>query len=74
MGKVTIEFDTNEEATDIKDALDGYKWRGAVWEIDQHLRNAIKYEESVPPEVKDAYEKLREKIREILNDSQLNME
>jgi hypothetical protein len=74
MGKVTIEFDTNEEATDIKDALDGYKWRNTVWEIDSHLRNFIKYEEGVPPDVKDAYENLREKIRDILNDNQLTME
>jgi hypothetical protein len=74
MGKVTIEFDSNEEATDIKDALDGYKWRGAVWEIDQFLRGELKYGENVPKDVQDAYEKLREKIRDILHSAELTLE
>jgi hypothetical protein len=27
MGKVTLEFDSVEEAEDIRNALDGYKWK-----------------------------------------------
>jgi hypothetical protein len=74
MGKVTIEFDTIEEATEIKDALDGYKWRGAVWEIDQFLRGELKYGQNVPEDVRESYEKLREKIRDILHAAELTLE
>jgi flagellar basal body-associated protein FliL len=43
-------------------------------ELDQYLRNEIKYNEQLPSEVEEAYEKLRDKIREILSDSNLTME
>jgi hypothetical protein len=74
MVKVIIEF-SNEDATeDAKVALDGYKWRSAMWELDQHLRSEIKYNEKLPSEVDEAYEKLRDKIREILYDNNLQIE
>ena len=44
--KVTLEFDGNEEQEDLHLALDGYKWKSAMWELDQELRKTIKYGES----------------------------
>jgi len=41
--KVTIEFDGDEEKDELRTALDGYKWKGAVWDIDQKLREITKY-------------------------------
>lgn len=38
MAKVTLEFDFHEEEANLKDALEGYKWRKVVWEIDTVLR------------------------------------
>jgi hypothetical protein len=35
MAKVIIEFDTFEEADEIRNALDGYKWKLAMWDLDQ---------------------------------------
>ena len=72
--KVTIEFSDEDAAENAKTALDGWKWKHAMWELDQHLRNEIKYNEKLPSEVDEAYEKLRDKIREILYDNNLTME
>jgi hypothetical protein len=69
--KITIEF---EDTDDARDALDGYKWKLAVWDIDQELRKSIKYDEKLHPEVADAFEKLRDEIREILSSYKIQMD
>jgi len=38
MGKIILEFDSNEESQDARVALDGHKWKNAMWELDQKLR------------------------------------
>jgi hypothetical protein len=72
--KVTIEFKGENAAEDAKLALDGWQYRAAIWELDQHLRGEIKYNEKLSGEVMKAYEGLRDKIREILSDNNLTME
>lgn len=74
MAKVILEFDSLEEADDARDALDGYKWKLAVWDIDQQLRASIKYDEKLHPEVREAFDKLREDIRSILSVYKIQME
>ena len=44
MGKVILEFDSIEEQDDIKSAIDGYKWKLAMWDLDQELRKTTKYD------------------------------
>lgn len=76
MGKVILEFDSVEEQDDIKSALDGYKWKLAMWDLDQKLRETTKYGKSVIKtdgteacDVEDEVaEKYREIIRELLTD------
>jgi len=74
MAKVTLEFDLHEEETNLKDALDGYKWRGVVWEMDSKLRHELKYNEKLSKQVRKTYEQLRSDIRELLSDNELTME
>lgn len=75
MGTVILKFDSVEEQDDIKSALDGYKWKLAMGELDDLLRETEKYDKSlIKPYGSDLataveYEiatKLRESIREIL--------
>ena len=74
MGKVILEFDSAEEQDEINSALEGYKWKLAMWDLDQHLRSVVKYESGNPTEEQmDFAEKLREEIRDILNDYSLNL-
>ena len=72
--EVIIKFSDEDAAEDAKTALDGWKWKHCVWEIDQQLRNAVKYDENLPVEVERAYLTLRDKIREIVSDNNLIME
>jgi len=72
--EVIIKFSDENAAEDAKTALDGWKWKHCVWEIDQELRNTLKYDENLPTDVAKAYESLRDKIREIVSDNNLTME
>lgn len=81
MGKVILEFDSVEEQEDIQSALNGYKWKLAVWDIDQLLRSTTKYDVSILEQNKPASEeeykiaeKLREEIRGILDDYNLKLD
>ena len=81
MGKVILEFDSIEEQDDIKSALDGYKWKLAMWDLDQKLRSTTKHGVSIldsSQEAKtieyDIAEKYRELIREVLGDYSLNID
>jgi 23S rRNA G2445 N2-methylase RlmL len=75
MSKVILEFDAVEDQDDIQSALNGYKWKMAMWDLDQEFRKTTKYGESHIKHdgtgacsVEDAVaERYREMIREILS-------
>jgi hypothetical protein len=72
MGKITLTFDSNEEAEEARTALDAGRWKILAWDLDQYLRGKIKY----CPDNEDpaAYETVREKLRDILEEYNLNLE
>jgi len=81
MGKIILEFDSQEEAEDAKTASDGWRWKHTMWELDQKLRNTTKYSEIVidgEPQAseleRNIAEKYREMIRDLLNDNNLKLE
>jgi hypothetical protein len=47
MGKVILEFDSITEQEEYQTAIDGSKWKIAMWDLDQKLRATTKYGESV---------------------------
>jgi hypothetical protein len=82
MGKVIIEFDSLEEKTEINDAINGWKWKMSMNELDQILRKTTKYgvsvvnknnEEASDLEYEIA-ERYREILREVLSDNNLFLE
>jgi hypothetical protein len=78
MGKIILEFDSDEERDDARTALDAYKWKGAVWDLDQKLREITKHGyvgkvEATGEEIELA-EKLRTTLREILEEFNLNLD
>ena len=79
--KVTLEYDGNEEESEMQVALDGHKWKSAMWELDQELRKVTKYGSSLLPHVTLASEQeiavaeaVRESIRCILSEYNLNLD
>jgi hypothetical protein len=78
--KVIIEYEF-EEQDDARTALDGYKWKLAMWDLDQSLRGTTKHGASIldkskeaTPEEMDMADKVRDAIREILNEYNLNLD
>jgi hypothetical protein len=80
MAKITIEFDRVEEADEIRVALDGWKYRAFIFDLDQKLRSVHKYGAALngngeaTEEEMDVCYRLREYIREELQDSNLTIE
>jgi hypothetical protein len=80
MAKVILEFDAVEDQEDIRTALDGYRWKLAMWDLDQGLRSTTKYGTSIinhgqeaTTEELEVAEKLRELIRRVLEEYNLNL-
>ena len=78
--KITLEFDGIEEQDEIRSALDGYKWKLAMWDLDQGLRSTTKYGTSIinhgqeaTTEELEVAEKMRELIRRVLEEYNLNL-
>ena len=69
MGKVILEFDSVEEQDDIQSALNGYKWKLAMWDLDQELRKTTKYGQSAlsrDGEASSIEQDIAERYRELL--------
>jgi hypothetical protein len=79
MGKVILEFDSVEEQDEVKTALDGYKWKLSIWDLDQKLRSITKYGESLIKDEASEIEidvaiAMREELRNVLSSYNLNLE
>ena len=76
--KIILEFDSVEEQDDARVALDGYKWKMAMWDIDQLLRGTTKNgsfeRREATSEEQDMAQKLRDAMRDILNEYNLNLD
>lgn len=72
MGKVILEFDSVEEQDDIQSALNGYKWKLAMWDLDMELRKTTKYAQSAlsrEGEASELEQDLAERYRELLREA-----
>jgi len=69
MGKIILEFDSFEENEEAQTAVNASKWKNAFWELDQYYRSKYKYSEN-GSEIEEA-ERVREKVREILENNEL---
>jgi hypothetical protein len=70
--KAILEFNLDEERLQFEDAVDGWKWKCIVLELDNELRTRTKYaSDDTPDEVVDALIKVRDFLRESLNEEGL---
>ena len=80
MGKIILEFDSIEESVEAKNALDGGKWKIAMWDLDQKLRGMVKHGYAMygNRELTDDEQKMAQEIRDelyrILNQASLDLE
>jgi hypothetical protein len=75
--KATIEYDGDEEIEDLRTALDGYKWKGAVLDLDLELRKITKYgdvdQREATSDERALAEILRIELRNILENYNLKL-
>lgn len=74
MAKVTLEYDFNEEREEMESAINGWKWKMLVWDLDQHLRKELKYNDKLIGEAYEAVEKIRETLHELKSESGLTLD
>lgn len=80
MAKVIIEFDREEEAEELRTALDGHKYKHFIWELDQKLRSVSKYGAALKGNGEATVEEMgvcsdiRDLIREMLQEDNLTIE
>ena len=74
MPKATLEFSLPEEQSEFQDAVQGGSLKGCVQDFDNHMRSLYKYsEENMSDEEHKLLGVLREKLYEILQDSNINL-
>jgi hypothetical protein len=73
--KATLEFNDDQE---LRDAIDGWKWKNAMWKLDQEMRSIIKHGNFGNQEATDEQiqmtEYWRQMLRELVSDDGLNIE
>ena len=71
----TLTFNLPEDQPEFRAAVNGQSWQAPAWEIDQHLRSEVKYASDETPEaVIEALAKVREFLREQMNENGLSFE
>jgi hypothetical protein len=71
MTSATLTFD-NEN--DLLTAINGYKYKLALWDLDQFIRNELKYNDKLTEQQYDYAEMLRDKLHEFINDYEITIE
>jgi len=74
--KATLHFD-HDERDELQDAINAWKWRFAIHELDQEMRSVIKHGQWHNREATDVEmqvtEYWRAKLRELVNDENLTL-
>ena len=74
MAKVTLEFDFDEDREEMESAINGWKWTMIVWDLDQHLRSELKYNDKLTGDAYEAVEKIRETLHELKSEAGLKLD
>jgi len=74
MPKLKLEFDTATEQEEYYNAINGNKYRYLLQDLDNWLRNIIKYNSyKNTPEEQEFASKVRDRLRELLEEETLKL-
>jgi hypothetical protein len=75
MAKGIIKFNLKKEANDFKLSVNAKEIMSVLWEVDQELRNKIKYpSDNTSQETIDALISIRDFLRESMSDNNINFD
>jgi hypothetical protein len=74
MPKVTIEYNLPEEQCEFDEANNAGKYYSVLWDIDQYMRNKIKYgSDDIPDVYREAIQMVRDEFWKIMNEHNLDL-
>ena len=72
--KATLEYKLPDEQEEFQDAVNGAKWKYAMWKLDNELRSLIKHAPDSMPELEhETYQKIRTTLHRIINQNDLTL-
>jgi hypothetical protein len=71
MTSATLTFD---DENDLLTAINGYKFKLALWDLNQFLRSELKYNDKLTSEQKNYAKIVRNKLHEVINDYNVTLE
>lgn len=73
--KAILEFNLPDDQEDFKMASNALSWYIVCWDLDQELRAKTKYApDSLPQDKYDAYQEIRELLREYMSDRNISFD
>ena len=72
--EATLRFNLPDEQPEFETAFNGSKWCCVAWELDQHLRSQLKYNEKLTEEQYNICQEIRDKLWDILRKKDLSFD
>lgn len=71
--KGILQFDLPEEGQDYQDAIKGGDYKAVLWDLDQFLRNKVKYGD-IPEDQEKCFQECRDKLWGLLKDWEVSLD
>ena len=72
--KAILEFNLPDDNADFLLATRASSWYSALYELDQHLRSRLKYEEGLSDSADEALDQTRTKLHEIMSENNISFD
>ena len=72
--KARLEFNLPDDQDEFNMAVNGSNYWNVCWKLDQWLRSETKYNDKLSEDTIEAYELVREKLREFCNDNSVKLD
>lgn len=69
--EANLKFNLPEDSEDLDNALNGYKYKLALWDLDNFLRSEIKHGDDESKATH--YEEIRDRLHDLLNEYNLTL-
>ena len=72
--KATLIFNLPDESQEFRTAINGWKFKSVLNEINEDLRSKIKWQDDMPDEVRQALQAVRDDMYQRLSEHNINLE
>ena len=72
--KATLIFNLPDESQEFRTAINGWKFKSVLNEINEDLRSKIKWQDDMPDAVRQALQAVRDDMHQRLSEHNINLE